>query len=106
MENAIKQVSKNTVMLEHVLPHDTIGGLTKRAHLEGTRFRVFITAERMESAESQISGSVGRISSLIRRLENNNISQETLEVLEKGVKNFRENFVMRDLFSDFAEEKT
>jgi len=33
MENAIKRVSEKTVMLEHVLPHET--------HLEGTRFRVF-----------------------------------------------------------------
>jgi len=93
MENAIERVSENTVMLEHVLPHETIGDLSKRAHLEGTRFRVFITVEKAEPE------SVGRIAALIKRLESNDISEETVAVLEKGVKEFRENFAMRNPFT-------
>jgi hypothetical protein len=103
MENAIKRVSEKTVMLEHVLPHETIGDLSKRAHLEGTRFRVFITVEKVEASIKRESESVGRMAALIKRLESNDISEETVDVLEKGVKAFRENFAMRNPFS---EERT
>jgi hypothetical protein len=49
MENTIERVSEKTVMLEHVLPQETIGDLVKRTHLEGTHFRVFITVEKVEA---------------------------------------------------------
>jgi len=48
MENTIERISENTVMFEHVFPHETIGDLTKRARLEGSRFRVSITLEKEE----------------------------------------------------------
>jgi len=99
MENAIERVSENTVMLEQVLPHETIGDLSKRAHLEGTRFRVFITVEKVEAEKKRKPESVGRIAALIKRLESNDISEETEDVLEKGVKEFRENFAMRNPFT-------
>ncbi|MEN8265364.1 MAG: hypothetical protein ABFR82_18115 [Nitrospirota bacterium] len=100
MENAIKRVSEKTVMLEHVLPHDTIGDLIKRTHLEGTHFRVFITVEKVEAKKKREPESVERMAALIKRLESNNISKETVDVLEKGVKEFRENFAMRNPFSE------
>jgi len=100
MENTIEQVSEKTVMLEHVLPHETIGDLSKRAHLEGTRFRVFITVEKVETSIKRKPESVERMAALIKRLESNDISEKTVRVLEKGVKEFRENFAMRNPFSE------
>ncbi len=98
MKNTIERASENTVMLEHVLPHETIGDLTRRAHLDGMRFRVSITVEKVDN--KQESESIDRLAALIERLENNNISEETVEVLEKGVKEFRENFTMRNPFTE------
>jgi hypothetical protein len=97
MENTIERVSEKTVMLEHVLPHETIGDLIKRTHLEGTHFRVFITVEKVETERER--KSVNRMTALIKRLESNDLSKETVEVLEKGVEAFRENFAMRNPFT-------
>jgi hypothetical protein len=101
MENTIEWTSENTVRLEHVLPHETIGELLKRAHLEGgTRFRVSITIEEEEEeATPQTPERVARMAALLERLASNNVSAETVRVLEKGVREFRENFAMRDPFT-------
>ena len=40
------------------------------------------------------------MANLIKRLESNDISEETAEVLEKGVKEFRKNFEMRNPFTE------
>ena len=101
MENIIERSSENTVMLEHVLPHETIGDLTRRAHLEGLQFRVSITVEKV--GKKPESESTKRLAALIERLENNNISEKTVEVLEKGVEEFRANFAMRN---PFTKERT
>jgi len=95
MENRIERVSEKTVMLEHVLPQKTIGDLAKRTHLEGIHFRVFITVEKVEAEKTREPESVIRMANLIKRLESNDISEETAEVLEKGVEEFRKNFAMR-----------
>jgi len=99
MENTIERVSEKTVMLEHVLPQETIGDLVKRTHLEGTHFRVFITVEKVEAEKIREPESVIRMAALIKRLESNDISEETAEALEKGVEEFRENFAMRNPFT-------
>jgi len=91
MENTIEQTTENTVMLEHVLPHETIGELTKRAHLKGNRFRVSITPEEKVEEEPE---SVERMAALIKRLESNDISEGTMKILEKGTQEFRDNFAM------------
>lgn len=98
-----KQTYEKMVMLEHVLPQETIGDLVKHTHLEGTHFRVFITVEKIEAETKQEPESVKRISDLINRLESNDISEETKDVLEKGVEAFRENFSM---CNPFTEERT
>jgi hypothetical protein len=100
MENAIEQVSEKTVMLENVLPHETIGDLSRRAHLEGTRFRVLITVEKVETSRTPEPKSVERMAALIKRLESNDISEETVDILEKRVKEFRKNCAMRNSFSE------
>ena len=96
MENTTERVSEKIVMLEHVLPQETIGDLAKRTHLEGTHFRVFITVEKVETEPE----SVIRMTNLIKRLESNDISEETAEVLEKGVEEFRKNFAMRNSLTE------
>jgi hypothetical protein len=100
MENAIERGSENTVTLEHVLPHETVADLCKRAHLDGTRFRVFMTVEKVEMEKQREPESVERIAALITRLESNDISKETVEVLENSVNEFRENLTMRNPFSE------
>jgi hypothetical protein len=100
MENTIEWTSENTVRLDHVLPHETIGELTKRTHLEGgSRFRVSITIEEEEKATFQAPERVARMAALLERLASNDVSAETVRVLEKGVREFRENFAMRDPFT-------
>jgi hypothetical protein len=94
MENTIERVSEKTVMLEHVLPQETIGDLVSLPHLEGTHFRVFITVEKVEAEKIRKPESVSRMSALIKRLESNDISEKTAEVLEKGIEEFRENFAI------------
>jgi outer membrane protein assembly factor BamD (BamD/ComL family) len=61
-------------------------------------FRVFIMVEQVEAETKQEPESVSRMAALIKRLESNDISEETAEVLEQGVKAFRENFAMRNPF--------
>jgi hypothetical protein len=74
MENTIEGISEKTVMLEHVLPQETIGDLVKRTHLKGTQFRVFITVEQVEAETKQEPESVSRMAALIKRLESNEIN--------------------------------
>ena len=46
--------SLTTITLEHILPHETIGDLTKRACLLGKTFKISITVEEPNCNEKQI----------------------------------------------------
>ncbi len=49
--------SLTTITLEHVLPHETIGDLTKRACLLGRTFKVSITVDEPYYDEKQVESS-------------------------------------------------
>ncbi|MDM8560486.1 hypothetical protein [Candidatus Parabeggiatoa sp. HSG14] len=49
--------SSTTITLNHVLPHETIGDLTKKACLQGKMFKVSITIEEPYFEEKQAKSS-------------------------------------------------
>jgi hypothetical protein len=49
--------SLTTITLEHVLPHETIGDLTKIAGLQGRIFKVSITVEEPYFSEQPVKSS-------------------------------------------------
>jgi hypothetical protein len=53
----IMNESLKTITLEHVLPHETIGELTKRACLSGRIFKVSITVEEPYLRDKQVKSN-------------------------------------------------
>jgi len=86
--------SLTTITLKHVLPHETIGDLTKRACLPGKVFKVSITVEEPYFGDKPIKSS----HPLANYLNNNHPFSGLSEQLNRVTHEIRES--MNDKLSE------
>ena len=94
----IDNSSSTTIMLDHVLPHETIGDLIKRAGLQGKMFKIYITIEEHYHSEKPAQSS----HPLADYFENNHPFNGLSEQINRVTNDIREN-MSEKLFDKFAK---